>query len=36
MGGYVHEDAAKILGWLTAILMAAAAVSLFIAARIGI
>lgn len=35
MGDYVNDNAIKILGWLTATLMGAAAFSLFATARIS-
>jgi hypothetical protein len=35
MGGYLNGNAAKLPGWLTATLMAAAAITLFAAGGIG-
>ena len=36
MGGYVNGNAASVLGWLTAALMAAAAIALFATGEISI
>jgi hypothetical protein len=36
MGGYIYGNAARVLGWLSVTLMAAAAFSLLATARIGI